>query len=103
LLVALTQTDIQEIPETLVDFWKYAHRANNVMGQRQRWILVGQEHQVHLSGLVLNDKGYLLVDGKRLDDMIIVDDKDERLGDSSDLIDQGGHQEICWGWLSCLE
>jgi len=43
---------------------------------------------------MLNDKDQLLVDGKRMDDMVTVDGKDERLGDGSDLVDQGGHPEV---------
>lgn len=35
LLVALAQSDVQEIPDTVADLWAYARHANRVMQQRQ--------------------------------------------------------------------
>ena len=64
-------------------------------GQGQGWILAGGDDQVHLWRQVLEQKGEGVVDAAwSLDQVIVVEDEDDPVGDGGDLVDQGGQDGL---------
>ena len=56
--------------------------------QRERRILSGGDHQVHLRGQVLDQKGESIVNGFGINHMVIIKDEDEIVRDGCDFIKQ---------------
>ena len=72
-------------------------------GQRERWIRTGSDHQVQLGWQVFKQKGEGMVNPFGINHVVIVEDKDERVRNGGDVIEQGGHNRFGWRWLRGLE
>ena len=57
--------------------------------QRERWILAGGDHQMHLRWQVLQQKGEGEVNWPGINDVVVVKDEDETVRDRGDFIEQG--------------
>ncbi len=58
-------------------------------GQGQMWIFAGGDDQVHLWWQVLKQEGQGIVDRFGINDVVVVKDEDEILGEGGDLVEQG--------------
>ena len=72
-------------------------------GQRKRWILTGGDYEVHLRWQVFEQKGESVVNGLGLDQVIVVQDEDNRSRDGRDVVDKGGKDGFGRRWLRRLK
>ena len=85
---------LRELEITLPDVSDLSARTQ--AGQRQGGIFTSGNDQVHLGRLVLQEKGELLVDGQRLDQVVVIEDEHEGLWADRDIVDQAGEQCLRW-------
>jgi len=70
--------------------------------QRERWILAGGDHQMHLRWQVLQQKGEGEVNWPGINDVVVVKDE-EMVRDGAYFIEQGRQNRFGWRWLRGLE
>ena len=63
--------------------------------ERQLGVFAGGDDEVHLGGQMLEQEGEGLVNRWRFDEVVVVEDEDEVVGDGGDVVEQGG--EHCFG------
>src|SRR6056297_3330745 len=66
-------------------------------------ILTGCDNQMHLRRHIFKEKRENIINRLTLNNMVIVQNKDKRLGDMGDLIQQVSQNRISRGWLGGLE
>ena len=61
-----------------------------------------RDDRMHLWRQVLEQEGEDVVDGASFNEVIVVEDEDNPVGDGGDLVEQGGQKSLDRWWCGCI-